>query len=317
MVFMQAKPATQHGKTLWIVLIIVWGVLAYVGYSLGPHKQLEKAGRAASIPLVQNQASAEECDSRPPASAKGIAIDPAAMQRIGPNSAWIDVENRHHFPVMALLTNPQGDVEFQAIYLLAQDKGRLAVPSGEYGLTVLVGTNWCNLATGFTDGEILSYAETISAGERAVSIMKLLATGDSKKDMMFSFSAGGFDRVANNGGSLELSRMHDGHFHVAAQVNGYPITFLIDTGATIVAIPYSIAQQMGLDKQCLPARFITAAGAVQGCKAIVDQFSFAGFHLRQLEVSFNPGGESALLGMNVLSQFRIQQTARTMLISAN
>jgi len=315
---MQLRPGTQHGKTLWIVLILIWAGLIYVGYSWQLHKRFGIADPAASRPsMAQNQGSTDQCDSRAPASAKSIAIDAGAMRRKGPDSAWIEVENQHHFPVMALLTNPEGDLEYQAIYLLAQDKGRLAVPPGEYGLTVLVGTNWCNLATGFTDGEILQYAETISAGERAVSIMKLLATGDSEKDMMFSFSAGGFDRTANTGGSLELSRMHDGHFHVAASVNGYPITFLIDTGATIVAIPYSIARQMGLDKRCMPARFITAAGAVQGCKAIVDQFSFAGFHLRQLEVSFNPGGESALLGMNVLSQLRIQQTAQTMLISAN
>ena len=84
-----------------------------------------------------------------------------------------------------------------------------------------------------------------------------------------------------------------------------------------MSIPYSLATEIGLDKNCKPAHFITAAGRVQGCQAIVQKLTVGGFQFQQMEVSFNKAGEMPLLGMNVLSQFRVQQNADTMLISMN
>lgn len=54
--------------------------------------------------------------------------------------------------------------------------------------------------------------------------------------------------VAPTGGQLDTSvqRGPDGHFRVNATVNGQPVTMLVDTGASMVAIPEPLAQRMGI-----------------------------------------------------------------------
>ncbi len=48
------------------------------------------------------------------------------------------------------------------------------------------------------------------------------------------------------GGEVELTRAADGHFYVDAEVNGVPIRFLVDTGATSVALTTGDAEAIGL-----------------------------------------------------------------------
>ncbi|RDX35384.1 TIGR02281 family clan AA aspartic protease, partial [Idiomarina sp. HD9-110m-PIT-SAG05] len=45
---------------------------------------------------------------------------------------------------------------------------------------------------------------------------------------------------------LEQNRM--GHYVARGKVNGQSVTFLLDTGATLVAIPEGLAQKLGLRK---------------------------------------------------------------------
>ena len=49
-----------------------------------------------------------------------------------------------------------------------------------------------------------------------------------------------------NGGDLTLIRAPDGHFYTDAQVNGTIIRFLVDTGASTVALSKSDAAKIGL-----------------------------------------------------------------------
>jgi aspartyl protease family protein len=49
-----------------------------------------------------------------------------------------------------------------------------------------------------------------------------------------------------NGGDFTLTRAPDGHFYTDAQVNGTIIRFLVDTGATTVALTKTDAAKIGL-----------------------------------------------------------------------
>lgn len=306
----------KSSTATWFLLIILCAGLLYVGYRYDVFEKLNTIGNPK---ITLSTATPEQnidaaCDSRPPLTARFFDINPIQSQK--KPSARIIIENRHHIPVLALLTSPVGDKEYHGVYLLSGTKSSLSVLPGDYGLTVLTGDTWCNLDTGFINGAVIHYSDEINVGERSVSTMSLLTLGSLPNELMFSLNEGGLNREIGNGSVIELSRMPDGHFHVVGNVNDYELTFLIDTGATLSKIPYSVAKELDLIKKCIPSTFQTAAGSVKGCRTILDRLDFGGFQLRNLEVSFTPGIEIALLGMNVISQFRVQQNSETMMISA-
>lgn len=63
-------------------------------------------------------------------------------------------------------------------------------------------------------------------------------------------------------GSVTLRRNIDGHFAARVIVNGKPATFLIDTGASSVVLPWSVANDLGYDPQSLS--FIVTVGTANG-----------------------------------------------------
>ena len=48
------------------------------------------------------------------------------------------------------------------------------------------------------------------------------------------------------GGVVEIRRSDDGHYHWPGTLNGVRVDFLVDTGATGVAIPASLADRLRL-----------------------------------------------------------------------
>ncbi|MEA3047108.1 MAG: aspartyl protease family protein [Sphingomonadales bacterium] len=65
-------------------------------------------------------------------------------------------------------------------------------------------------------------------------------------------------QVSVNMANRELVRAADGHFYADAMVNGAQVHFLIDTGASMVALTPADAQRAGI---ALPAERVTARGA--------------------------------------------------------
>jgi len=105
--------------------------------------------------------------------------------------------------------------------------------------------------------------------------------------------------------TLVLKRNIDGHFHLEALVNGIKVNFLIDTGATMVAITEEVAKEAQLIKQ---EDFIveTAEGSSTSQAALVKEFKIGAATFKNINVMIIKG-HTALLGMNVLSQYDINQ----------
>jgi aspartyl protease family protein len=114
-------------------------------------------------------------------------------------------------------------------------------------------------------------------------------------------------RVATDGmGAIELRRAMDGHFHWPARIDGRPVDFLVDTGATRTALPQALADRLGLARG--PAvRSATAGGVVVGWETRVDLELEGGLQARQLRVTVLPELGAPLLGMDVLSRLRFVQ----------
>jgi aspartyl protease family protein len=107
--------------------------------------------------------------------------------------------------------------------------------------------------------------------------------------------------------AIPVSR--DGHYYLDGAVNGVPIQFMIDTGATYVAVGEDFARKARLP-QGITGYFSTANGTVEG-RIVKDQVVEAeGFKVSGLSVAVTPlGGGRGLLGQNFLKRFEVSQSA--------
>lgn len=105
---------------------------------------------------------------------------------------------------------------------------------------------------------------------------------------------------------VELRRAADGHFHWPARVNGRPVDFLVDTGATRSALPGALADRLGLEAG-RSVRSNTAGGEVRGFEAVIDLDLEGGPQISRLRVTVLPDLSSPLLGMDVLARLRFSQ----------
>lgn len=107
-------------------------------------------------------------------------------------------------------------------------------------------------------------------------------------------------------GLIEVPRSGDGHFHLTLELNGEPVDFLVDTGASDIVLTMEDAERVGLDPDNLAflgtAR--TANGTVRTAFATIDTISIGPVSFNRVGVSIN-GGEmpGSLLGMSLLSRF--------------
>lgn len=114
---------------------------------------------------------------------------------------------------------------------------------------------------------------------------------------------------------LEIKRSNDGHYYLRGSIDDHPLTFLIDTGASSVAISSRLADEIGLSR-CRPVQARTANGRVTGCLATAGVLSFGGYRVERPEINVLPELHGpALLGMNILERFRIEQQNGVMRIS--
>ena len=109
-----------------------------------------------------------------------------------------------------------------------------------------------------------------------------------------------------DGGVIEIRRAADGHYHWAGTLNGRPVEFLVDTGASGVAIPAALASRLGLQAEGT-VRSRTAGGDVVGQVVRADLELAGGVRVERLRLVALPQLESPLLGMDVLGRLRWQQ----------
>ena len=108
------------------------------------------------------------------------------------------------------------------------------------------------------------------------------------------------------GGVIEIRRADDGHYHWAGTLNGRRVEFLIDTGATGVAIPAELASRLGLESEGT-VKGSTAGGDVVGQVVRADLELDGGVRAERLRIVALPRLQAPLLGMEVLGRLHWQQ----------
>lgn len=165
---------------------------------------------------------------------------------------------------------------------------------------------------------------TMHAGENLQGVKLLSADSneahfevDGKRralGMGQSFAGG----TANNQrASVSLTADARGHFAAAGSLNGYPVTFLVDTGATSIAINADEARRMGLNyKTSAPAGVSTAAGVVPVWRVTFNTVKLGGITLNQVEgLVVESGLNVPLLGMSFLNRMEMKRDGQTMTLT--
>lgn len=105
-----------------------------------------------------------------------------------------------------------------------------------------------------------------------------------------------------------LKRNRYGHYVTSGQINNQNVIFMLDTGATTVAVPNAVAQRLNLP-QGKAIRVNTANGVATAYQTQIQKLTLGEIELYDVRASIVPGmqGEQILLGMSVLKQVEFSQ----------
>ena len=180
----------------------------------------------------------------------------------------------------------------------------------------------------FKDKAIVSIdggkARTLSAGQTLQGV-KLVSSHSGEA----SFEVDGTRRTLGMGQSFTRSSQTDtrasvsltadvrGHFMAMGSLNSYPVSFLVDTGATSIAISGAEARRMGLDYKAGRGSAVnTAAGVIPAWRVTFNTVKIGGITLNQVEgIVVESGLNTPLLGMSFLNRMEMKRDGQTMTLT--
>jgi len=115
----------------------------------------------------------------------------------------------------------------------------------------------------------------------------------------------------------ELERSPSGHFYTHAKVNGQLVRFLIDTGATGVALTVEDAERVGIDVDPRSFEIVGqgAAGPVRGQLVMLDSVEVEGKLVNDVSGAVLEGSDLSLLGQSYLTRMgEVQMTGEYMIL---
>jgi len=126
-----------------------------------------------------------------------------------------------------------------------------------------------------------------------------------------TYSSGGASSGAQ---SATLAAGAGGHFYAEGQINGGAIRFVVDTGATAVAIPAADAARLGIDfRRGRPVSTQTAAGVAPAWLVTLTSVRVGGIELQNVEaIVIERGLAVALLGNSFLNRIEMRREGQTM-----
>ena len=132
-----------------------------------------------------------------------------------------------------------------------------------------------------------------SDGDKRVVVMKAESSSSGWPDQSTAY------------GEIKLRRAGDGHFYADAMVNGARIHFLVDTGASIIALTRADAQRASIALSPGEGEVIGqgAGGELHGEYVNLDRVELGHKQALGMTGVVVEGGEQSLLGQAFLSKF--------------
>ncbi len=122
-------------------------------------------------------------------------------------------------------------------------------------------------------------------------------------------SLGGSASQGGNGAQIVLTAGSGGHFITQGSINGKAVEFMVDTGATTVAMGFQEARRLGIDFEKGQRSYAgTANGTVATYRVKVDRVRIQDVEVHGIEVSvLNSHMPHVLLGNSFLTRFQMKR----------
>lgn len=123
------------------------------------------------------------------------------------------------------------------------------------------------------------------------------------------------EQVKSRGGEIVLEANRSGHYVASGEINGEAVTFLLDTGATQVALSSSLANRLGLKRKAQVA-IDTANGRVAGYQTRLDRVKLGDIELNNIGALVTDGirDDVVLLGMSFLKHVEFTQRGSVLIL---
>ncbi|MDM0008098.1 TIGR02281 family clan AA aspartic protease [Variovorax sp. J22G73] len=127
---------------------------------------------------------------------------------------------------------------------------------------------------------------------------------------------GGGDGGSGGGNRVVLSADSRGHFMTQGAINGRPVTFMLDTGATTVALSMADAQRIGLDySKGQPVQINTANGVAPGFRLRLNSVRVGDVEVYDIDAIVSQQGMPfVLLGNSFINRFSMRRDADQMVL---
>lgn len=124
-------------------------------------------------------------------------------------------------------------------------------------------------------------------------------------------------QMVSEAGTIEVPRAEDGHYYLTLDINGTPIQFLADTGATNMVLSDRDARRIGIDPEGLVyiGTAQTANGTVRTARVELPSVTLGPYQDSDFAAWVNGGDmEESLLGMDYLSLYRVEIAEDVMIL---
>lgn len=122
-------------------------------------------------------------------------------------------------------------------------------------------------------------------------------------------------RTVNGVTEVVLQQNRQGHYVTNGTINGKEVTFLLDTGATDVAVPAHIAELVNM-RQGRAIQVMTANGIVTAYQSWIAEVGIDELIIQDVDANINPAmtDDFILLGMSALKQLEFTQRGDTLIL---
>lgn len=197
----------------------------------------------------------------------------------------------------------------------------LLLSNSAYAVDISVVGLFPNKAVLVIDGKApktYSAGSVVSDGVKLLSVNGSAATLDVNGKRQIIAIGEHFNRSTASGpASVTLKADTQGHFMVQGQINGGSARMLVDTGATMVALPASDAARLGIDYRKGQVGYLhTANGVVPAYRVKLDTVRVGDIELNQVDAVVQESGlPIILLGMSFLNRTAMRRDGESMTLT--